>query len=452
MINNSLPPQNIDAEESILASCLLYKADLEIASEILTPEDFYRTAHQKIFSAMVGMCNQGQQVDIVTLAECLKKLMQLDVVGGASYLAKITETAPIVPNINQYCGILRNLSIKRQLMTGCNDIVNQCQDNTVSSVEILDRAQQMITASENKTTDEAPIVAGDMVEILIKRYQLVNQSKSGITGLATKFRKFDGITGGLQNTDLVIVAGRPGMGKTAFALDIAKALTEDQHPVLFVSLEMGKDQLISRMVSKISGVNGVKLRAGGIDQREWQKIMSAMEEISDLTFFVDAPRDSDFDLIRRKIRRSKRDQKIEAVIIDYLQLMTRRGDYTGRNDLKVGSMTRDLKHLASDLQIPVILLSQLNRTLENRGDKRPVLSDLRESGSIEQDADMVLFLYRDEVYNKDDNNPLKGTGELIIAKHRHGPTGFYPLQWDDATATYRNLIEVNQKDNYHNKY
>lgn len=450
-MNFNIPPQNIDAEESVLASCLLYRNDLEAAAEILTPEDFYRTAHQKIFSGMVAMINKGQQVDAVTLADWLNRVNQLNEIGGAVYLAKIIDIAPVVPNINQYCGILRNLSIKRALMAGCSEIHKQCQDATVSSVEILDMAQNMITSSENKTTDEAPALAGDFCESLIKSYETVNKSQTGVTGLETKFKKLDSITGGLQNTDLIIVAGRPGMGKTAFALDIAKAIAENQHPVLFVSLEMGKEQLISRMVSKISRVNGIKLRAGGIVPKEWSQIMDAMDDIVDLPFYVDAPRDADFDLIRRKIRRAKRDQKIEMVIIDYLQLMTRRGDYTGRNDLKVGSMTRDLKHLAGDLQIPVVLLSQLNRGLENRGDKEPVLSDLRESGSIEQDADMVLFLYRDEVYNKDENNPNKGKGKCIVAKHRHGPTGFFDMQWDDTTATYRNMVDVKQYENWHER-
>jgi replicative DNA helicase len=443
-----LPPQNIDVEERILASCLLYKSDIEIASEIAAPEDFYRTAHQKIFSAMIGMMNQGQQVDTVTVAEHLKKSNQLDKVGGIVYLAKLTDEAPVVPNMAQYCGILRNLSIKRQLMIGCQEVFNQCQDNSISSVEVLDHAQKVIAASENKTTTEAPVMAGELVDGLLRKYQIVNQSKTGITGLATKFRKFDAITGGLQDTDLIIVAGRPGMGKTAWALDVAKAVSEDEQPVLFVSLEMGKEQIVSRMVSKASGVNGVKLRAGGINEKEWKNIMGGAEAISDMVLYVDAPRDSDFDQIRRKIRRAKRDFKIKLVIIDYLTLMTRRGDFTGRNDLKIGSITRDLKQMAGDLNIPVVLLSQLNRIVESRGDKRPVLSDLRESGNIEQDADMVLFLYRDEVYNKDENNPLKGTGELIIAKNRHGPTGFIKMAWDETTATYRNFIDDQNYQNW----
>lgn len=438
---NKLPPQNIDAEETVIASCMLNWFDAERAVDILSPDDFYRTAHGKIFTAISELTNKGEKADLIILAEKLKQKHQLEEIGGHIYLVKIIDSAPISSNIEKHCDIIKNLAIKRRIICESNRICDCCFDPTISQNELLDAAQKMIADCENRATDDKPVLAGVFCLSFIDQIQEVNQSKNGITGLRTGFDKLDKYTGGLQRTDEIIVAGRPGMGKTAFALDLAKSFTESGETVLFESMEMSESQLIGRLASKIARVDSVKFRTGGLLPEEMARVMSAMNDISEMSLLIDSPKNNDFDSIRRKIRRSKREHNIQAVIIDYLQLMFRKGDFHGRKDLEVGSMTADLKQLAKDLKIPVILLSQLNRSLENRANKRPVLSDLRESGNIEQDADLVLFLFREEVYEKD-KPELKGIGELALAKHRHGPTGTIKLQWDEQTATYRNFIDT----------
>jgi len=441
MINKTIkiPPQNIELEQSILSSCILSPDDLEFAVEFLKSQDFYKTSHRYIFEAITELNNRGKLIDLITLLERLRENGRIEDIGGSVYLAGLLDDAPITSNIEQYCEILKNLAVKRRVCVDSLEIHKLCFDDTVGSVEVLDKAQQMVSVNENDILNQEPVRAGDLLPDLMDRYMRVNRSANGITGLETKFTRLDKMTGGLQNTDLLVLAARPGIGKTAFALDLARSFTEDLSPVLFVSLEMPNDQITTRMVSKISGVDQRKFRVGGILPKEWEKISVAMDRVNMMPFFIDSPKDSDFDVIKRKIRRAKRSLGLKIVMIDYLQLMVKRGDFNRRKDLEVGAMTRELKLLAKELNIPILLLSQLNRNVEGRNDKRPVLSDLRESGAVEQDADIVMFLYRDEVYNSDPNNENKGIGELDVQKHRNGPTGMVKLQWDDKTATFRNF-------------
>lgn len=439
-----LPPQNIDVEESILASCMLSPIDAERAADILKPEDFYRTRHRDIFTGVIELVVRGEKVDLITLTEAVKRQGKLQSIGGASELSRLLDTAPMLPNIEKYCDIIKDLAVKRTLLTECNELSKRCFDQTISGNQLLDSAQQMVTKCEGGAVDVGPVMAGDLCMDIIKQIETVNQTKTGITGLRTGFYKLDRITGGLQKTDLIIIAGRPGMGKTAFAMDLAKQFCGEDHAIFFESLEMSKEQLVGRMASKISGVSSVKLRAGGINQGEWSRLMDAFGEISEMSLMIENPKNNDFDAMRRKIRRAKREKKIDAVIIDYLQLLSRKGDFNRRKDLEIGSMTRDLKLLANDLEIPVILLSQLNRKLEERSSKEPMLSDLRESGAIEQDADMILFLHRADAYKKESDGPPDGIGDLIIAKHRHGPTGRIKMIWHEETASYRNFVDPQQ--------
>lgn len=439
----ALPPQNIEVEESILSSCMMSWADAEKAADILKPEDFYRGRHRDIFQGVLDIVASGEKVDIITLTESITRAGKLQAIGGASELAKLIDTAPMLPNIEKYCEIIKEMAVKRTLIGECNTLSNQCFDSTISSTELLDKAQQMVCKCETGTTEQGPVMAGDLCYGIIDQLQIINRSKTGITGLKTGFYKLDRISGGLQKTDLIIIAGRPGMGKTAFAMDLARAFCGEEKIVFFESLEMSKEQLVGRMASKVSGVSSVKLRAGGIQQNEWSRLMDAFAEITDMPLLIENPKDNDFDGLRRKIRRAKRERKIDVVIIDYLQLLSRKGDFNRRKDLEIGSITRDLKLLANDLEIPVLLLSQLNRKVEERSSKEPVLSDLRESGAIEQDADMILFLHRADAYLKEGGQP-DGLGDLIIAKHRHGPTGRIKMVWHEETASYRNFIDPQQ--------
>lgn len=444
-MNPNIPPQNIDVEESILASCMISSADAEQAADCLKPSDFYRTRHQEIFLGVLDIIAKGERVDLIALTDSLKRMGKLSDIGGATELARLMDTAPVLPNIQKYCDIIKDLAVKRSLLSECNDLSKRCFDSTISGDQLLDKAQQMVVNCESGTPDKGPVMAGELCHDLINQLEIINRTKTGITGLKTWFDKLDRISGGLQPTDLIIIAGRPGMGKTAFAMDLAKAFCAfNEHTVFFESLEMSKEQLVGRMASKISGVSSVKLRAGGINQTEWAKLMDAFGEISDMPLLIENPKDNDFDGLRRRIRRAKREYKIDVVIIDYLQLISRKGDFNRRKDLEIGSITRDLKLLANNLEIPVILLSQLNRKVEERSNKEPVLSDLRESGAIEQDADMILFLHRADAYRKENEGEPDGMGDLIIAKHRHGPTGKIKMVWHEETASYRNFVDDKQ--------
>lgn len=442
MENTQKPPQNIEVEESILASCMLSAQDAERAADCLKPADFYRTRHQEIFKGVLDIIAKGDRVDLISLTDTLKRMGKLDGIGGASELARLIDTAPMLPNIQKYCDILREMAVRRMLLSECNELSKKCFDNTITGDQLLDNAHQMVVNCESGTVDMGPVMAGELCHELINQLEIINRTKTGITGLATGFYKLDRISGGLQKTDLIIIAGRPGMGKTAFAMDLAKAFcAHGEHPVFFESLEMSKEQLVGRMASKISGVSSVKLRAGGIQQNEWARLMDAFGDINDMPLLIENPKDNDFDGLRRRIRRAKREHQIDVVIIDYLQLISRKGDFNRRKDLEIGSITRDLKLLANTLEIPVILLSQLNRKVEERQSKEPVLSDLRESGAIEQDADMILFLHRADAYRKETEGPPDGMGDLIIAKHRHGPTGRIRMVWHEETASYRNFMD-----------
>jgi replicative DNA helicase len=434
-----LPPQNLEAEESILSAVLIDNDTLLDVLEVLAPEDFYKSAHQKIFAAVAELFSRSEPVDLVTLSNILRAQNRLEEIGGATYLARLVDTVPLAVNAQHYAKIVHDKACLRRLIEKSNKIARRCFEDSDDVDNIIDFAESSIfEISENKIKPSFYHI-GKIIEGNIDALEERQGSKALVTGVATGFTKIDELTAGFQQSDLIILAGRPGMGKTAFALNIAQHAAVDANiPVALFSLEMSKEQLSMRMLSSEAQIDSAKMRRGFISQNDWMKITDAAGVLAEAPIFIDDSPDITALEIRTKSRRLKMDQNIGMVIVDYIQLM--KGSASAeRRDLEISEISRSLKALAKELSIPVVALSQLNRELEKRSDKRPQLSDLRESGALEQDADVVAFIYRDELYNKDENNPKKGTAEVIIAKQRNGPTGFAPLKFWDAYTRFGDL-------------
>jgi replicative DNA helicase len=433
-----LPPQSLEAEESILSAILVDNNTLLEILEILSPEDFYRSAHQKIFSAISELFSRNEPVDLVTLTNILREHDRLEEIGGAAYLANLVDTVPLAVNAQYYAKIVYDKACLRRLIEKTNSIAKRCFEDRGDVDDVIDFAETSIfEISENKIRPTFyPI--GKIIESNIDVLEERQGNRALVTGVATGFTKFDELTAGLQKSDLVILAGRPGMGKTTLALNIAKNAAVDANiPVAIFSLEMSKEQLSLRMLSSEARIDSSRLRRGFISQDDWIKITDSAGVLSQAPIFIDDSPNITALEIRAKSRRLKMEKDIGLIIIDYLQLMKGRVS-AERRDLEISEISRSLKALAKELDLPVVALSQLNRKLEERSDKRPQLSDLRESGALEQDADVVAFLYRDELYNKDENNPNKGKAELIVSKQRNGPTGFTILTFLDTYTRFEN--------------
>jgi replicative DNA helicase len=433
-----LPPQNIEAEESILSAILIDNHTLLDVLEILAPDDFYKTVHQKIFSAVIELFNRDEPVDLVTLSNFLQEQNQLDQIGGASYLSRLVDTVPLAVNARHYAKIVHGKSSLRRLIEKANVIARRCFEDRGEVEEVIDFAEASVfEISENKG-HQSYFPLSKMIEDNIDALEERQGNKSLITGVPTGFTFFDHKTSGLQNSDLIILAARPGMGKTALALNIARnAALGSDIPVAIFSLEMSKEQLSMRMLSSEARLDSTRLRGGFISQDDWLQITEAAGSLSNAPIFIDDSPVLTAMEIRAKARRLKLDKNIGLIIIDYIQLMQGRRS-AERRELEISEISRSLKALAKELNLPVLALSQLNRMLEQRSDKRPQLSDLRESGALEQDADVVTFIYRDEIYNKDENNPNKGKAEIIISKQRNGPTGTVPLVFLNTYTRFEN--------------
>lgn len=434
-----LPPQNIDAEESIISAVLLDNYTLLNILDILAPEHFYRTAHQKIFKTITEMSHKGEPIDLVTLANALKNNNQLDEIGGAVYLAKLMDTAPIPANAVEYAKIIRDNASLRRMIQAASEISSRCFDPTATVDDVVDFAESTIFEIIDNKSKPSYFPISQAIDANIDALVERRGNKSLISGIPTGFKKLDTLTSGLQSSDLIILAARPGMGKTAFSLNMARNIAVDARvPVLFFSLEMSKEQLSMRLLCSEARIDSSSVRSGFFDDEDWSKLTDAADVLSEAPIFLDDSAELSSLDIKTKARRLKLEKNIGLIIIDYLQLMKPR-TAMDRRDLEISEMSRSLKALAKELKIPIIALSQLNRRLEERSDKRPQLSDLRESGALEQDADIVLFIYRDEAYNKDENNPQKGIAEIIIAKHRNGPTGMQQLLFMDAYTRFENI-------------
>jgi len=439
-------PQNIEAEQAVLGGILIDNEAIHQVLEIVEVEDFYRESHRKIFLVFLELYEQNQPIDLVTVCEALQKKQQLEEVGGATFLASLVEVIPTASNIAYYAKIVKEKSILRKLITSATYIINQCVAPTDENIEeILDKAEQTIFEVSEERIQTSYYPLKDVIKSTFQTIQSITQKDSYITGIPTGFFDFDRLTSGFQPSDLIIIAGRPSMGKTAFALNIAaNAASKHKIPVGIFSLEMSKEQLTTRMLCAEAKVDSQKLRSGFLAEHDWQLLIEAASVLSEAPIFIDdTPAISVLEL-RAKARRLKSEHNISLIIIDYLQLMKGKSG-NERREQEISEISRSLKALAKELNIPVVALSQLNRKVEDRENKRPRLADLRESGAIEQDADLIAFLYRDEVYNQREDNPNRGVAEIIIGKHRNGPVGKIKLAFLEKFTSFENL-QVNYEE------
>ena len=433
-----VPPQSIEAEESILSAILIDNDVLYDVVEILSPDDFYKTAHKKIYAAIIELFSKSEPVDLVTLTNVLQSGGELENVGGAAHLAALIDTVPAAANAMHYARIVHDKACLRQLIAQSNAVVKRCYQDQGDVEDLLNFAESAIfDISENKVKPSF-YTLGKLIESNIDMLEERQGNKALITGVPTGFTKLDHKTAGLQPSDLIILAARPSMGKTALALNIARhAAIAGNIPTAIFSLEMSKEQLSLRMLCAEARIDSSKLRSGFFSRDDWVKLTDAAGVLSEAPIYIDDSPDLSAMVIRAKARRLKMDKDLGLIFVDYLQLMRGQGNQE-RRDLEISEISRSMKILAKELSVPVVALSQLNRKLEERSDKRPQLSDLRESGALEQDADVVAFIYRDEVYNKDENNPNRGTAELIVAKQRNGPVGTVPLTFLNAYTRFEN--------------
>lgn len=416
-----IPPQNIDAERSTLGSMLLEKEAIYRASELLKPDDFYREAHRVIFEVVVYLANKGEPVDIITVSEELKQRNMLEKVGGIPYLTSLANAVPTAANVEYYAKIVEEKSILRSIIRVSTDIVAMGYEASREVDEILDEAEKLIFQITQRRNVKGFVNLKNILIETFERIEKLYESKGGVTGLSTGFTDLDRMTAGLQPSDLIILAARPSMGKTTFALNLAShAAIELKVPVIIFSLEMSKEQLALKLLCEEAGVDNQRIRTGTLLDSDWPRLSHALGKLSDSMMYIDDTPGATVMDIRAKSRRIKAEHGLGLIIIDYLQLMQGRSRSENRQQ-EVSEISRSLKSLARELDVPLIALSQLSRAVEQRADKKPTMSDLRESGSLEQDADIVAFLYREDYYNHETDR--KNITDLIIAKQRNGPVG-----------------------------
>lgn len=437
-----IPPQNIEAEKSVLGSMLIDEGAIGLALEILDEAWFYEDAHRKIYSAILDLYNNRKNVDLITLSDKLRSDSQLDMVGGVHYLSSLIDMVPTSANVEHYAHIVKEKGILRQLIQNATQIVHNCYEPQGAVDQVVDEAERMIFEIADIKHKSQTTNIKDLVHRAIENIDSLYKRKQSITGLATYFTDFNRYTSGLQPSDLIIVAGRPSMGKSAFAAAIAEHVAiELKKPIAFFSLEMSKEQLVQRMLCSQARVDAQKVRSGFLAASDWPQLTAAAGKISNAPIYIDdTPAISALEL-RAKARRFKSQYDIQLIVLDYIQLM--RGTSSKSSDNRqqeISEISRSIKALARELNIPIIALSQLSRAVESRQDHRPQLSDLRESGAIEQDADVVILLMREEYYNPTEEN--RGITEVIIAKQRNGPVGNIKLFFKKEMMRFENLAHV----------
>lgn len=439
-----VPPQNIEVEQSLLGGLLVDPEAINKVSDIVTATDFYRDAHGKIYDLMVHLSDRNDAIDLITVSNLAKDRGILESMGGITYLNTLVDLMPSAANIAYYAKIVREKSLIRSLMKAATEIIEKGYDTEADIDAYIDDAEKLIfEVSENKIK-KTYLPIGDFIHDSIKLIERLYKKKQSVTGVPTGFTDLDRLTSGLQPSDLIIVAGRPSMGKTAFSMNVAQhvsTLHENPVPVGIFSMEMSKEQLVTRLLSSESEIDHSKLRTGTFSGDEWPRLATAAGKLTEARMFIDDSPALTVMELRARARRLKKEHNIGLVVIDYLQLMRGRSG-ADRREQEISEISRFLKALAKELNIPVIAISQLNRAPETREkeNKRPRLADLRESGAIEQDADVILFIYRDEVYNKD-REENKGMAEVIIGKQRNGPTDTVTLSFIDKCATFRNYYQ-----------
>ena len=433
-----IPPHDIEAEQAVIGSMLTDKEAISSAIEMLKPDDFYREDNGVIYEAILNLYNRSEPVDIITLKKELQSMKQLDNVGGLEYIAQLPDKVPTTANVEQYIKIVEEKSALRSLIKTANDLIALGYDQTEEVETILDVAEKNIfNVIQNRNQRGYAAIKDILVDSFTELEQLYNQ-KQRVTGIPTGFADLDFITSGLHKSDLVIVAARPAMGKSAFALNLAtNAAVRANTPVAIFSLEMSKEQLTNRILCSEAMVDSNKVRTGKVDDEDWQKLAETSGELSEAPIYIDDTPGISVMEIRAKCRKLKLEKNIGMVVIDYIQLVQGSNKKNSSREQEISEISRSLKILAKEINVPVIALSQLSRSVEQRPDHRPMLSDLRESGAIEQDADIVMFLYRDDYYNEDSEK--KNVAEVILAKHRAGSTGTVELLWLGSYTKFANL-------------
>lgn len=436
-----IPPHSVEAEQSVLGGLMLDNRAWDQVIDRLRDHDFYRNEHRLIYRVMFRLVAQNKPIDVLTVSEALREVHELDQVGGEVYLFELSNNTPSAANITAYADIVRERSVLRQLIMAAGDIAeNAFNAQGRSIVELLDAAERSVfSISEQGTRGSGPINIKEFLAKTMDRIDTLFHSNTAITGVPTGYHDFDDMTSGLQGSDLVIIAGRPSMGKTTFAMNIAEHVAiKSRLPVLIFSMEMPGEAIVMRLLSSLCRIDQLRIRTGKLADEDWPRISSTVSMLSDAPLFIDdTPGLSPAEMRARARRLAKEYGQIGLIVVDYLQLMQVPG-YNENRTAEISEISRSLKNLAKELKVPVIALSQLNRGLEQRADKRPVMSDLRESGAIEQDADLIAFIYRDEVYNE--NSPDKGTAEIIIAKQRNGPIGKVRLTFMGQFTCFENFI------------
>ena len=446
MTVDRLPPQNIDAEQSVLGSLLIDREAVIKIAPFLQPGDFYREAHGEIYAAILDLHERREPADFVTLCDELERRGQLETVGGAAYLTSLINSVPTAIHVEHYAHIVERTAILRRLIEAAGRIAGLAYAEAEEVDVVVDRAEQILFDVSQRRVSRGLMPIRRVLTEYYDRIEYLHQHQGEMVGLPTGFLDLDGPLGGLQPSDLIIVAGRPGMGKSSLGLTMAhNAALKHNAVVAFFSLEMSAGQLVQRLIAGETGVSSQRLRIGDIRDIEWDKFVKATGTLAETSIFVDdTPSPSPVE-IRTKCRRLAAEYGLDLIIIDYMQLM-RSGVQRENRVQEVSYISRELKALARELNVPVVAISQLSRAVESRQDKRPILSDLRESGTIEQDADVVMFIYRDEMYNPDTDK--KNVAEIIIAKHRNGPTGLAHLGFMSEQTKFVNLERYKQDTGY----
>ncbi len=441
--NSDLPqaPHSIEAEQSALGGIMLANEAWDQFSEIVSEQDFFDYKHKALYRAMEKLVRSNMPLDVVTISETLERTQELDDVGGAAYLIELAKNTPSAANVKTYATIVRQRSVLRQLIGVAHDIAENAHHPKGREInELLDEAERKVFEIANQDSrGTGPQTISHILTSTVERIELLCNSTESITGVSTGYYDFDEMTSGLQKADLIIVAGRPSMGKTTFAMNIVEhvAMSNKNKPALVFSMEMPSESLAMRMLASLGKIEQTKIRNGKLDDDDWSRFGSGVALLSETKILIDDTPALSPTEVRARARRVMREHgELGVIAIDYLQLMAIKGGSENRTN-EISEISRSLKSLAKELNVPVIALSQLNRELEKRPNKRPVMSDLRESGAIEQDADLIVFVYRDEVYNED--TPDKGTAEIIIGKQRNGPIGTVKLRFEGRYSRFDNL-------------
>ena len=434
-------PHNLEAERSVLGAILVHNDAFNLAAQVIDSQDFYRDAHRRIFDRMVALNERHDAIDFVTLKEELARAGELDEVGGPAYVASLADGVPRATNVEYYARIVKEKATLRNLIYAASKIVTNAYEADQESDLILDEAESAIFAVADDRLKSGFIAMRDLVKDSFPKIEKLFEQKRLITGVPTGFVDLDEMTRGLQGGDLVIVAARPSMGKTSLVLNIAQYVAAIGDQVVgFFSLEMSKESLFLRLLTSEAQIDGHRLMSGAIGGNDYHRISHALEKLNAMKLFIDDTANIGVLEMRAKSRRLQAEHGLNLLVVDYIQLMSGRGRFENRT-LELASISRSMKGLAKELNVPIVVLSQLSRAPEARSDHRPQLSDLRESGALEQDADVVVLIYRDDVYNKDPNSPDAGTAELILAKQRNGPTGIVRLAFLREQTRFANLAQ-----------